>query len=94
MEVKYNELHRVVLTAIIYNSDKKFLITKRASGLKVYPDKWTVPGGGLEVTDYINTQKTTSDSWYFIVENALGREIKEEVGLKIGRQPICLILPL
>lgn len=42
-----------------------------------------MPGGGLETDDYINTPKTTSDHWYFVIENSLSREVREETGLEI-----------
>ena len=83
MEIQNIELHRVVATAIIHK-DGKYLIVKRSPTKKVMPGKWTVPGGGLEATDYISSPKTTSDAWYFAVENSLKREIKEEVGLEVG----------
>jgi len=37
----------------------------------------------LETDDYINTPKTTSDHWYFVIENSLSREVREETGLEI-----------
>lgn len=77
------DLHRVVATAIIHKNGR-YLIVKRNPSKKSFPGKWTVPGGGLEVDDYINTPKTTTDAWYFAVENSLRREIKEEVGLEVG----------
>ena len=84
MEIKNKELHRVALTAIIYKN-RKYLIVKRSQNKKAFPGKWTVPGGGLEVDDYINTPKTTSESWYLAVTNSLRREIKEEVGVEVGK---------
>jgi len=84
MEIKNRELHRVVATAIIHKNGK-YLIVKRNPNKKAFPRKWTVPGGGLEVSDYINTPKTTFDAWYFAIENSLKREIKEEVGLEVGK---------
>jgi len=51
---------------------------------KSFPGKWTVPGGGLEVSDYINLPKTTSKHWYFAVDKSLRREVEEETSLKIG----------
>ena len=50
---------------------------------KVWPGKWTVPGGGLTVDDYINTPKTTESIWYSALEKNLRREVKEECGLEI-----------
>jgi isopentenyldiphosphate isomerase len=61
MEIQNVELHRIVSTAIIYK-DGKYLIVKRSPDKKVFPGKWTVPGGGLETTDYINTKKTTKEA--------------------------------
>jgi len=86
MEIQNKELHRITSTAIIYREENgafKYLITQRALTKKAFPGKWTVPGGGLEVDDYINTPKTTTDHWYFAIENSLSREIKEEVGLEV-----------
>lgn len=79
------ELHRITSTAIIYNDEGKFLLTRRGLEKKNFPGKWTVPGGGLETDDYINTPKTTKDHWYFAVGNSLRREIKEEVNLEVGK---------
>jgi len=62
---------------------------KRAPDLKVFPNKWTVPGGGLEAGDYINTKKTTEDAWYGVLDRVLRREVKDEVNLEIG-DPVLL----
>jgi 8-oxo-dGTP pyrophosphatase MutT (NUDIX family) len=86
-EIKDKELHRIATTTIIYKSYHTFLITKRSPAKKVHPNKWTVPGGGLNTDDYINTPPSTSDGkqWYGALENSLRREIKEEVNLEIGK---------
>jgi 8-oxo-dGTP diphosphatase len=84
MEIKDKELHRVVSTAIIYK-ENKYLLIRRSLKKKVFPGKWTVPGGGLEVDDYINTPKTTKDHWYFAIGNSLRREVKEECNLEVGK---------
>ena len=85
MQIKHRELHRITSTAIICK-DKKYLIVRRALNKKNFPGRWIVPGGGLEVDDYINLPKTTPDSWYFALEKSLRREIKEEVNLEdIGK---------
>ena len=91
MENQNIELHRVVATAIIYK-DGKYLIVQRSSNKKVFPNRWTVPGGGLEIDDYINTPKTTPDAWYFTIENSLKREIKEETELEVGKLKYLLDL--
>lgn len=77
-----NKAHYVVATGIIIKAGK-YLITKRAGWEKAFPGLWTVPGGKLEVKDYINKQKDTGAHWYNILENLLKREIEEETGLKI-----------
>lgn len=93
MDIQNKELHRIVTTVIIYKRDGdsyKYLITKRSPNKKVYPNMWTVPGGGLHTDDYINTPKTTSDGWYFCLDNSTRREIKEEVSLEIGHSKFLL----
>ena len=82
MKIKNKKLHRVVATAIIHQDDK-YLLLQRSQNKKAFPGKWTVPGGGLEVSDYINLPKTTTEHWYFALENSLRREIKEETGLEV-----------
>lgn len=86
-EIKNKELHRIVTTTIIYKQDFTYLITKRAPTKKVHPNKWTVPGGGLETDDYVHTEPSTRSEpqWYGALEKSLKREIKEEVGLEVGK---------
>ncbi|MFC1742097.1 NUDIX hydrolase [Nanoarchaeota archaeon] len=77
-----SKAHYVVATSIIMK-DNKFLIAKRAPHEKVHPNLWTVPGGKLEMSDYIYRHKDTPIHWYNILENVVKREVMEEVGLKI-----------
>ena len=77
-----NLLHYVVVTGILVK-DGKFLITKRADWEKAFPGKWTVPGGKLEVLDYVLREKDTSSHWYNVFEELVKREVMEEVGLEI-----------
>ncbi len=78
------ELHRITSTCIIHKNGK-YLLLQRSFDKKAFPGKWTVPGGGLTMDDYINLPKTTSDHWYFALENSLRREIKEETGIEVGK---------
>ena len=78
------ELHRITSTCIIHK-EGKYLLLQRSFDKKVFPGKWTVPGGGLCTDDYVNTPKTTSDHWYYALENSLRREIKEEAGIEVGK---------
>jgi len=80
---KDTKLHYISLTAIIHK-DGKYLITKRSDDEKAFPGLWTVPGGKVEVVDYLNTPKTTKDVWYGALANTLIREVKEEVDLEIA----------
>ena len=89
MEIKDRELHRITSTAIIHK-DGRYLILRRSLEKKAFPGKWTVPGGGLETDDYVNTPKTTNDHWYFTVEKSLRREIKEECNLEVGKMKYLL----
>ena len=77
-----NQAHYLVVTGILVKNGK-YLITKRASWEKAFPNKWTVPGGKLEVLDYALRKKDTSEHWYNVFEMLLKREVKEEVGLEI-----------
>tara|TARA_Y100000296_G_scaffold85265_1_gene120710 strand:+ start:1799 stop:2296 length:498 start_codon:yes stop_codon:yes gene_type:complete len=77
-----NQAHYIVATGILVK-DGKYLITKRAEWEKAFPGKWTVPGGKLEVLDYVLREKDTGSHWYNIFEELVRREVKEEVGLDI-----------
>jgi 8-oxo-dGTP diphosphatase len=94
MEIKYRDLHRITTTTIIYRkrgSNFEYLITKRAPHKKAFPNKWTVPGGGLEVDDYINKKPNTkSGHWYGVLNNSLIREVKEEVNVKVGKPELLV----
>lgn len=87
----HNELHRIAVTGIIWRKDEdgkfRYLITKRSPHKKVFPGKWTVPGGGLEVSDYVHEEATFQNSespqWYNTIEKTLRREITEEVALTV-----------
>lgn len=66
-----NKIAPVIIAAIV--KDKKFLMTKRIhldpEDYKSYHNAWQLPGGGM------NFEETP--------EEALHREIKEELGVKI-----------
>jgi len=74
--------HYLAVSGIIVK-DGKFLITKRAPTEKAFPNQWAVPGGKLELDDYTKRPKDTSSHWYNVFEDALKREVMEEVGLTL-----------
>ena len=95
-EAAHTELHRIAITGIIWRKGAngyEYLITKRSEEKKAFPGKWTVPGGGLEVDDYVNTPPThAGEQWYNTVEKTLLREIEEEVGLEVSNVTYLLDL--
>src|SRR3989344_3568556 len=75
-------LHEIVITAIVVK-DGKYLVTRRSPNKKRFPGMWTVPGGKLETSDYINLPKETENYWYNVLEKTLRSEVREEVGIEI-----------
>ena len=82
MEETNQRLHEVVITAIVVK-DGKYLITRRSPNKRRWPGMWTVPGGHLETSDYLDLPKDTEFYWYNVLEQTLRREVKEEVGIDI-----------
>lgn len=85
MKVDKNLAHYIVVTGILVNKEGKYLITKRAEWEKAFPGRWTVPGGKLEILDYVLRKKDTPHHWYNVLEDLLKREILEETGLEIKK---------
>jgi 8-oxo-dGTP pyrophosphatase MutT (NUDIX family) len=82
MKYDRNQVHYITATVIIV-SNGRFLITKRADWEKAFSGKWTVPGGKLEVLDYVLREKDTSSHWYNVLEDLAKKEVLEEVGIEI-----------
>jgi len=82
MKVNDDRLHEVVITAIVVK-DGKYLITRRSPDKRRFPGMWTVPGGKLEISDYVDLPKETEFYWYNVLEKVLRREVMEEVGIDI-----------
>ena len=60
---------------------------------KSFPGKWTVPGGGLTVDDYIHDKPTTAaGQWYYSVQKTVRREVLEEAGIEIEEPKYLLDL--
>jgi 8-oxo-dGTP pyrophosphatase MutT (NUDIX family) len=83
-KINNDRLHEVVITAIVIK-DGKYLITRRSPSKKRFPGKWTVPGGKLEISDYVDLPKETEFYWYNVLEKVLKREVREEVGIEIKK---------
>jgi 8-oxo-dGTP diphosphatase len=58
-----------VAVGVLFNAQRQFLLTSRPAG-KVYAGCWEFPGGKLEAGE--------------TVEQALARELEEELGIRIG----------
>lgn len=80
--MKDDKAHYIAVTGIIIK-DGKYLIAKRSPHEKAMPNQWTVPGGKMEMSDYIDRPKDTKHHWYNIFEHILRREVKEETSLEI-----------
>jgi 8-oxo-dGTP pyrophosphatase MutT (NUDIX family) len=93
-DIKDKELHRIAITAIIYRKEEgkwKYLVTQRSLKKRAFPGKWTVPGGGLTIDDYITTPPFNKDGqWIYSIEKALHREVLEEVNLIMGKPEYLL----
>ncbi len=63
-------LFQVNISAIVLNELGEVLLLKRSLKEEVYPGLWCIPGGKLDNTDYS-------------LEDALAREVKEEVGITV-----------
>ncbi|MFA5871729.1 MAG: NUDIX hydrolase [Parcubacteria group bacterium] len=72
------EIQRTIVSALIFSKDGKLLMGKKDPGKGgVYPDCWHIPGGGTDEGETL--------------EQALRREIKEEVGIDISFYKAILI---
>lgn len=84
-----SKIFNILATAIILKRPFKvgekpiYLITQRSDSEKTFPGMWTVPGGKLGTDDYTTLPRQTEHYWYGVIETALRREVKEEVGLAI-----------
>jgi nucleoside triphosphatase len=66
---------RVIVVGLIQNPQDEYLICRKPANRGVFPGQWALPGGGIEPGERM--------------EEALRREIQEEVGLEISEiQPL------
>jgi nucleoside triphosphatase len=64
-------LRRLIVVGVIFNRAGNLLLCKMPPGRGVFPGQWGLPGGGVEDGETI--------------EQALHREIREELGLQIEK---------
>lgn len=76
-------INSVAVTAMIVNYDDEILLTQRSDTKKRWPGYWTFPGGNVEGSDFLDQPTEINNQWYDVLEKALKREVKEEVGLDI-----------
>ena len=87
--MKNQLLHEIAVTAIVYRAPpegaapNQYALTQRALSKRRFPGMWTVPGGRLETTDYTALPKNSDHYWYEVIEAALNREVREELGIAI-----------
>src|SRR3989344_6676758 len=68
-------LQIVSVIAVVKNKDK-FLLVQRSENDDIFPGKWQNLGGKIELGER--------------VEEAIAREVKEEIGLDVGSHPVFL----
>ncbi len=69
------KIQRKIVSALIFSKDGKILMGKKDPKKGgVYPDAWHIPGGGIDEGETI--------------EQALAREVLEEVGINISPYPL------
>ena len=72
------EINRIIVSALIFSQDNKLLMGKKnPTKGGVYPDCWHIPGGGVDEGESF--------------EQALIREVFEEVGIDITSYPLLPI---
>lgn len=69
-------IHRRIVAAVVLSADQKLLMGKQRPG-GVYMDVWHIPGGGIDGDE--------------TPEQALQRELREEVGLDINQDQMELL---
>lgn len=67
---------QIVSVIVVIRCSRKFLLVQRNENDDIFPGKWQNLGGKVELGE--------------TVENAIKREVEEEIGFKIDKHPIFL----
>lgn len=68
-QAKIDGIERLNVAAVLFNHEGEILITQRSATKKYLPNVWHIPGGQIDAGE--------------TVEEALKREVKEELNLEI-----------
>lgn len=68
-QAQNDDIQRLNVAAVLFNQEGKMLITQRSATKKYLPNAWHIPGGQIDEGE--------------TVEEALKREVKEELDLEI-----------
>lgn len=73
-----------VVVGVFVKKDDRYLIVKRAPGVKHFPNMWVPPGGHLELDDFQRRPMDSCHAWMDPLKVTINRELFEETGIQAG----------